>query len=104
MDVLALRDQVLASLLVLVHRLDRDTTLVLVVAAKADGARDFRDDRRVLRLASLEHFRNPRQTAGDVAGLGALGGDTRQDVAGLDLGSDVDRKNRVNRKHVASLT
>src|SRR6266436_7127121 len=103
MDVLALRDQVLASLLVLVHRLDRDAALVLVVAAEADGARDFRDNRSILRLASLEHFRNPRQTAGDVASLGALGGDTREDVAGLDLGADVDRQNRVNRKHVAGL-
>src|SRR5438552_3260026 len=104
MDVLALRDQVLAGLLVLVHRLDRDAALVLVVAAEADGARDFRDNRRVLRLASLEQFRNPRQTAGDVAGLGALGGDTREDVAGLDLGADIDRQNGVNRKHVAGLT
>src|SRR5450432_1802488 len=104
MDVLALRNQVLAGLLSLVHRLDRDTALVLVVAAKADGAGDFRDDRRVLWLASLEQFGHPRQTAGDVAGLGALGGDTRQDVAGLDLGADIDRQNGVDRQHVASLT
>src|SRR6202163_3376202 len=104
MDVLALRNQVLASLLILVHRLDRDAALVLVVAAKADGARDFRDERRVLRLASLEQFRNPRQTAGDVAGLRAFRGNTREDVAGLDLRADVDRQNRVDRKHVASLT
>src|SRR6202048_4040768 len=103
MDVLALRDQVLASLLGLVHGFDRDAALVLVVAAEPDGTCDFRDDRRVLRLASLEQFRNPRQTAGDVAGLGALGGDTRQDVAGLDLDADVDRQNRVDRKHVAGL-
>src|SRR5216684_3098086 len=90
MDVLALRDQVLASLLVLVHRLDRDAALVLVVAAEADGARNFRDDRRVLRLASLEQFRDPRQTAGDVAGLRAFRGNTREDVAGLDLRADVE--------------
>src|ERR1700736_2546223 len=101
MDVLALRNQVLASLLILVHRLDRDAALVLVVAAKADGARDFRDDRRVLRLASLEQFRNPRQTAGDVAGLRAFRGNTREDVAGLDLRTDVDRENGVYRQHVA---
>src|SRR6202011_5769222 len=101
MDVLALRDQVLASLLGLVHGFDRDAALVLVVAAKADGARDFREDRRILWLASLEQFRNPRQTAGDVAGLGAFRGNTRQDVAGLDLRADVDREDRVNRKHVA---
>src|SRR6266851_5339795 len=104
MDVLALRNQVLASLLVLVHRLDRDAALVLVVAAEPDGARDFRDDRRVLWLASLEQFGNPRQTAGDVAGLRAFRGNTREDVAGLDLRADVDRKDRVNRQHVAGLT
>src|SRR3979411_2213360 len=89
MDVLALRDQVLPGLLGLVHRFDRDPALVLVVAAEADGAGDFRDDRRVLWLAGLEQFGNPRQTAGDVAGLGALGGDTRKNVAGLDLRADV---------------
>ena len=48
-DVLALRDQVLAWLVGLVHRLDRDTALVLVVAAEPDGAGDFGDDRRILR-------------------------------------------------------
>src|SRR6195256_4548646 len=104
MDVLALRDQVLARLLGLVDRLDRDAALVLVVAAKADGARDFRDDCRVLRLAGLKQFRNPRQTAGDVAGLRAFRGNTREDVAVLDFRADVDRKDRVDRKHVASLT
>src|SRR3954467_3715710 len=103
MDVLALRNEVLASLLVLVDRLDRDAALVLVVAAEADGARDLGDDRGVLRLAGLEQFRHPRQTAGDVAGLGAFRGNTRDHVAGLDLGADVDRQNRVDRQHVAGL-
>src|SRR5215218_4197695 len=103
MDVLALWNEVLAGLLVLVHRLDRDAALVLVVAAEADRARDFRDDRRVLWLAGLEQFGHPRQTAGDVTGLGAFRGDTRQDVAGLDLGTDVDRQNAVDRQHVAGI-
>src|SRR5438552_8970117 len=103
MDVLALRDQVLAGLLVLVHRLDRDAALVLVVAAEPDGAGDFRDVRRVLWLAGLEQFRHPRQTAGDVAGLGAFGGNTRQDITGLDLRADIDRQNAVDRQHVAGI-
>src|SRR6478735_3348688 len=103
MDVLALRDQVLPGLLGLVHRLDRDAALVLVVAAETDRAGDFGDDRRVLRLAGLEQFFNQRQTAGDVAGLGALGGDTRQDVAGLDLCAGVHRQNGVDRQHVAGI-
>src|SRR5712664_540573 len=103
MDVLALRNEVLAGLLVLVHRLDRDATLVLVVAAEADGARDFGDDRSILRLAGFEQLIHERQTAGDVPGLRAFRGNTRQDVAGLDLRADIDRQDRVNRKHVASL-
>ena len=84
MDVLALRDQILDRLHVLVVRLDRDAALVLVVLAERDGAVDFGDDRRFLRRARFEQFRHPRQTAGDVAGLGAFGRDTRDDVAGLD--------------------
>src|SRR6266851_7502308 len=102
-NVLALRDQVLARLLGLVHRLDRDATLVLVVAAEADRAGDFGDDRRVLWLAGLEQFGDPRQTARDVARLGAFCRDTRQDVAGLDLAADVHRQDRVDRQHVAGI-
>src|SRR6185437_10022044 len=103
MDVLALRDQVLAGLLGLVHRLDRDAALVLVVAAEADRARNLRDDRRVLWLASLEQFRHPRQTAGDIARLGAFGRDTGEDVARLDLGTDVDRQDGIDRQHVTGV-
>ena len=91
------------GLLGLVHRLDRDAALVLVVAAEADRAGDLGDDRRVLRLASLEQFRHPRQTAGDVARLGAFGRDTGEDVARLDLGADVDRQDGVDRQHVAGV-
>ena len=83
MDVLALRDQVLARLLALVVRLDGDAALVLVVLAEPHGAADFGDDRRILRLARLEQLRHPRQTAGDVARLGAFGRDTRDHVARL---------------------
>jgi hypothetical protein len=103
MDVLAFRNKVLAGLLVLVDRLYRDATLVLVIAAEPDSAGDFRDDCRVLRPASLEQFGHSRQTAGDVAGLGALGRDTRQDVAGFHLGANVDRQNGVDRQHVAGV-
>src|SRR5262249_14873512 len=102
-DVLALRDQVLTRLLGLVGRFDREATLVLVVAAEADRARDFRDDRRVLWLARLEQLRDPRQTAGDVARLGAFSRDARKDVARLDLGADVDREDRIDREHVAGV-
>src|SRR6478735_2852012 len=103
MDVLALRNEVLAGLLGLVHRLNRDAALVLVVAAEADRARNLRDNRRVLWLAGLEQFGHPRQTAGDVAGLGAFCRDTGEDVARLDLGADVDRQDGVDRQHVAGI-
>src|SRR6185312_6159158 len=100
-DVLALRDQVLARLLALVRRLDREPALVLVVLAESHGAADLGDDRRFLRTPRLEQFRHPRQTAGDVAGLGALGRDTRDDVAGLHVAARIDRQNRVDRELVA---
>jgi len=50
---------------------------------------DLGDDRRVLRLARLEQLRHPRQAAGDVARLGALGRDTGDHVTGLHLGAGV---------------
>ena len=101
MDVLAFRDQVLAGLLVLLVRLDRDAALVLVVAAEPHRAGDLGDDRGFLRPARLEQLGHPRQTAGDVAGLGALGRDARDDVARLDLGPRVDREDGIDREHVA---
>ena len=103
MDVLALRDEIFHRLDGLVRRFDRDAALVLVIAAEPDGAGLFRDDRRILRLACFEQFRNTRQTAGDVAGLGAFGRDTRNRVAGLHLRTDVDGENCVNCQHVAGI-
>src|ERR1700727_1950184 len=55
-------------------------------------------------LAGFEQFGNTRQTARDVAGLGAFGRDTREDIARLDLAADVDRQNGVDRQHVAGIT
>src|SRR5262249_29267522 len=78
--------------------------LFLLSRPKRVGAGDLSDDRRILRLASLEQFRHPRQTAGDVARLGAFGRDTGEDVTRPDLGVDVDRENGVDRQHVAGVT
>ena len=91
------------GLLLLVGRLDDDAALVLVVLAEADRARGLRDDRGVLGLARLEQFRHPRQTAGDVAGLGALGRDTRDHVARLHMRTRIDRDDRVDGKRIARL-
>src|ERR1700674_1219094 len=103
MDVLALRDQVLLRLLALVVWLDGDAALVLVVAAEPDGSRDLGDDRRLLRPPRLEQLRHPRQTAGDVAGLGALRRDTRDNVAGLHGPARIDRDDRVHGKRIARI-
>src|SRR5262245_53094952 len=101
--VLAFRDEVLLRLLVLAVRLDDHAALVLVVLAEAHGARGLGDDRRLLRPARLEQLRHPRQTAGDVAGLGTLGRDTRDDVARRDLGAGLDRDDGVDGELVARL-
>src|SRR4029077_18897293 len=72
-------------------------------ASEADGARGFGDDRRLLRSTRLEQLRHPRQTAGDVAGLGALGRDTGDDVTRLHVRSGVDRDDGVHGELVARL-
>jgi hypothetical protein len=108
-DVLALGDQVLDRLLILVLGHHDDAALVLVVLAELDAAGDLADDRVVLRLARLEQLRHPRQTAGDVAGLGAFRGNAREHVAGLDLGplstdriASTDRSSGPRRRAAAS--
>ena len=82
MERLALRDQVLDRLQRRIVRLDDDAALVLVVAPEADRAVDLGDDGVILRTTRLEQFGHPRQTAGDVLGLGAFHRDTRDHVAG----------------------
>ena len=84
MDVLALGDQIFDRLRAFLVRDDGEALLVLVVAAELHRAGDLRDDRVILRTARLEQLGDARQTAGDVARLGALHRDTRDDVAGLD--------------------
>src|SRR5580693_8785311 len=96
MDVLALGDQILPGLLILAGRLDGDAPLVLVVAAEPHGAGNLGDHRRFLRPPRLEQLRHPRQTAGDVARLGAFGRDTGDDVAGADVHAGIDRDDGVH--------
>src|SRR5262249_34711296 len=100
-DVLALGNEIFPWLLALVGRLDRDPPLVLVVAAEPDRSGGLGDDRRFLRPPGLEQFGDTRQTAGDVAGLGAFGRDTRDDVARLHLRVGIDRDDGVDRQHVS---
>ena len=98
---LAARNQILLGLGVLIVRLDGDALLVLVVLAELHRAGDLRDDGVVLRTARLEQLRHARQTARDVAGLGAGERDARQHVAGLHLGMRLHRQDGIHRQQIA---
>src|SRR5450432_4202979 len=56
-----------------------------LVGAQLDGSGDFRQHGRVFGLASLEDFRDARQTAGDVLRAGAFARLAGEHVPGLDL-------------------
>ena len=56
-----------------------------------------------LRPPGLEQLGNARQTAGDVARLGAFGRNTRDDVGRLHLSTGIDRDDGVDREHVAGV-
>ena len=100
MDVLALGDQIFRGLLILDDRLDDDATLVLVVLAEPDGAGDLGDGRGLFRPSRFEQLGHPRETAGDVAGLGAFGRNARDDVARLHVRARIDGDDGVDRKLV----
>src|SRR4029079_10872396 len=107
-DVLALRDQVLACLVgerraVMPERGDDDLALALGVLAEGDLAVDLRDDRVVLRLACLEELGDARETTGDVLGLRAFARDLRDDVARLEQVAVLDDDVGADREEVTSL-
>ena len=80
-DVHAARQRVLARLGARLVGDDDDLPLTLDDAAVLDEAVDFRDDRRLARLARLEELDDARQTARDVLRLRRLARDLREDVA-----------------------
>ncbi len=80
-----------------------DALLVLVVLAEFDGARDFREDRMILRTPGLEEFRNTRQTAGDVARFRRRRRNTGQHVARLHFRAAIDREHGIDRKQVTRI-
>src|SRR3989449_715618 len=98
-DVLAAGDQVLLGLAVvganddLPHALDEPTHF--------NPAIDLGDDRLLLRLARLEQLGHPRQTAGDVLGLGGLARDLRDDVGREDVGAVGDVEVGAHRERIA---
>src|SRR5436309_3515944 len=62
---------------------------------------DLGDDRLLLRLARLEQLGHPRQTAGDVLGLGGLARDLRDDVGREDVGAVGDVEVGAHRERIA---
>ena len=99
-NVLALRDHVLDRLEAFVFRHNAQAALVLVVLAELDAAVAFRDDRVILRTARFEQFRHARQTARDVAGLGAARRHTREVLARRHFIAVGDRENGADRQRV----
>ena len=103
-DVLALGNEVLHRLgvpaLVVGH--DHDPPLRLVVLTELDPAVDIGDDRVVLRLARLEQLGDPRQAAGDVAGLGRPR-DAGEHGTGLNLLVILDVQDGIDREGVLRL-
>src|SRR5690606_24276367 len=97
-EVTPLRNQLLVLLTVFVG--DDQAALALRLLAEADRTRVLGEDRRILRFARLEQIRDARQTAGDVAGLGRLLRDTRDDVADRDLRPVLEADDRAGRQRI----
>ena len=76
-DMLAFRNQILARLAN--FRRDHDFAFPLGVLTERDRTVDLTDHRELFRLARFEEFCHPRQTTGDVFGLGGFARDLRQD-------------------------
>ena len=70
-----------------IGRRNHQTTLALGLFAEADGAGDFREDRRLLRLTCFEQIGNPGQTTGNVACLRAFLWDAGNHVTHLHIGT-----------------
>ena len=79
---LAVRDEVLAFDAAFAADDDRPLAAALF-AEHFDGAVDFGDDGRILRLASFEDFRHAGQTAGDVLRAGDFARRLGQERAGV---------------------
>src|SRR6185436_835622 len=98
-DVLAAGDRVLLGLPVV--GADDDLAHALDEAAHLHASVDLGDDRLFLGLARLEQLGHPRQTAGDVLGLGRLARDLGDDVGREDVGPVGHREVGTHRQRVA---
>ena len=102
-NILALGEEVFDGFRALVVGMDDDAALGLVVLAVFDPSRGFGDDRMILRLARLEQLGHPRQTAGDIAGLGGFPGNPRQHVATVNRRAVLDAEDGVDGHEIARL-
>src|SRR5690606_35331196 len=100
-QVAPLRNQLFVRLAAIGRR-NHLTTLALGFLTERDGAADLRQDRRLFRTARFEQVGNTRQTTGDVAGLGSLLRDTRDNVTHIDLGTVGNTHQGVGRQEVLS--
>src|SRR5438067_7014693 len=98
-DVLAARDQVLLGFSVV--RADDDLPHALDEAAHLDAAVDLGDDGLLLGLARLEQLGHPRQTAGDVLGLGRLARDLGNVAARTTVGAVGRREGGAHGERIA---
>ena len=62
---------------------------------------DFTENRGFLGLANFEKLGHPRQTAGNILGLGGGPGQFGHNVAGFDLIAFFHHQNRIDRQHIA---
>src|SRR2546429_6611768 len=93
-----LRNQLLVLLTVV--RGDDQAPLALGLLAEAPRAGFLREDRRVLRFSRLEQVGDARQAAGDVAGLGRLLRDARDDIAHRHARAVLETDERARRQRV----
>ena len=104
-DVLALGNQVFPRLAiaVLVGGNDDDPSFGLVVLAELDATVDLADDGVILGFAGFEQLRDPRQTAGNIAGLRRFTRNSSEHVASINLLARLHRQDRVHRQKIARL-
>src|SRR5690554_7200093 len=88
-----LRNQNLVG--IIVFRCNHQTLLALGFLTEGDHTTDFSQDGRLFRATGLEQVGNPRQTTGNIPGLGAFLRNTRYNVTQLDR-----KSTRLNSSHV----
>src|SRR5207245_9675299 len=79
---------------------DDEAPLAFGLLAETHGARALREDRRILGLACLEEVGDTRESSGDVARLGGLLRNARDDVAHRHARAVLEADERARRQRV----